>query len=180
MIFFSAMAQPPYQPPQRRVAHRRASEMLQIAPPLRCGRCRAIREVCRKQILLTLAGLPGPSRRLSRSQRAFLALHPGEAFHRGEAHPEKAGGFALGCASLEGVNYLPSEIFGVGFHDCIISCGVNVFAHRCRYSGPLWGRSEPQLLDLPRASETTQASAMWPLDIARIAITEPFNRWGQN
>ena len=130
MIFFSAMAQPPHQPPQRRCAHRSASEMLQIASSLRCGRCRPIREVCCKQFLLPPADLPGSSRRLLRSQRVSLALHPGEAFHRGEAHPEKAGGFALGCASLEGVNYLPSEIFGVGFHDRIISCGVNIFAHR--------------------------------------------------
>ena len=97
--------------------------MLQIAPPLSCARRRAIREVCRKQLLLHLADLPGSSRRLLRSQRVPCALHSGEAFHRGETHPEKACGLALGCASLEGVDYLLSEVFGVGFHACIISYG---------------------------------------------------------
>ena len=123
MIFFSAMVQLPHKPPHRRVTHRRAREMLQIAPPLSCGRRWAIREVCRKQLLLHLADLPGSSQRLLRSQRVSLALHPGEAFDRGEAHPEEAGGFALGCSSLEGVDYLLSEVFRVGFHACMISHG---------------------------------------------------------
>ena len=100
MIFFSAMAQPSHQPPHRRCAHRRASEMLQIAPPLRCGRRRSIREVCRKQLLLPLADLPGPSRRFPRSQRASLAFDLAKRFTEERLTPKRLAASLLGVPRL--------------------------------------------------------------------------------
>src|SRR5215210_407277 len=123
-IFFSAMAQPPYQPPHRRVAHGLARHTLQVASPFRGTRRRALGEVRRKQPPYGVVALRRSARRLPRSQRDPIALHPGEALHRGEAHPEEVGGLALGHgALLEGIDYLASEIFRVGFHVCMISCG---------------------------------------------------------
>src|SRR5215218_3303331 len=118
------MAQPPYQPPHRRVAHGLARHTLQVASPFRGTRRRALGEVRRKQPPYGVVALRRSARRLPRSQRDPIALHPGEALHRGEAHPEEVGGLALGHgALLEGIDYLASEIFGVGFHVCMISCG---------------------------------------------------------
>src|SRR5215210_7591962 len=118
------MAQPPYQPPHRRVAHGLARHTLQVASPFRGTRRRALGEVLRKQPPYGVVALRRSARRLPRSQRDPIALHPGEALHRGEAHPEEVGGLALGHgALLEGIDYLASEIFGVGFHVCMISCG---------------------------------------------------------
>ena len=56
-----------------------------------------------------LRGLPGGF--LGASLLAPFALHLGEAFHRGEAHPEELGSLNLGGASLEGFDYLASEVF---------------------------------------------------------------------
>src|SRR3954463_3261475 len=117
------MAQPPHKPPHRRVAHGLARHMLQIPSPLGGSRRRAIGEVRLEQPPDSIVALRRSPRRLPRSQRAPLAVNPGEALHRGEANPEKAGGLALGHAALEGIDYLPSEIFRVGFHASMISCG---------------------------------------------------------
>src|SRR5215212_8571294 len=124
VIFFSAMTQPPHEPPHRRVAHGFARHTLQVAPPFWGGR-RSLGEIRLQQPprWINVVAFRWPARRLPRSQRDPIALHPGEALHRGEAHPEEAGSLVLGSASLEGADYLASEIFRVGFHACIVSCG---------------------------------------------------------
>jgi hypothetical protein len=116
VIFFSAMIQPLHEPPHRRVAHGLARRALQVAPPFRGARRWALGEVRLEQPPGGVSTLRRSARRLLRGQRVSLAFHPGEAFDRGEAHPEQAGGRALGGASSHGVDYLPSEVFRVRFH----------------------------------------------------------------
>ena len=131
MIFFSAMAKLPYQPPHRRVAQGLARHALQIASPLRGTRRRALEEVLGKQPPYGVGALRRPARGLLRDQRVSLTLHPGEAFDRGETNPEQGRGLALGEASSYGVDYLASEVFGVGFHAFHDLMRVKVFAHCC-------------------------------------------------
>jgi hypothetical protein len=116
VIFFSAMAQPPHEPPHRRVTHGLARHALQVASPFRGARRWTLGEVRLEQPPGGVGALRRSARRLLRGQRVPLALHPGEAFDRGEAHPEQGGGLAFGYASSHGVDYLPSEVFRVGFH----------------------------------------------------------------
>ena len=132
MIFFSAMTQPLHEPPHRRVAHGLARHALQVAPPLRGTRRWALGEVRQKQPPGGVAALRRSARRLLGGQRVSLAIHPAEAFDRGEAHPEEACSLALRHASSHRVDYLPSEVFRVGFHAFYDRMRVKVFAHRCR------------------------------------------------
>lgn len=132
MIFFSAMTQPLHEPPHRRVAHGLARHALQVAPPLRGTRRWALGEVRQKQPPRGVAALRRSARRLLGGQRVSLAIHPAEAFDRGEAHPEEACSLALRYASSHRVDYLPSEVFRVGFHAFYDRMRVKVFAHRCR------------------------------------------------
>ena len=117
------MAKLPHEPPHRRVAHGLARHVLQVASPLGGGRRGALGEVRLQQPPRGIVALRRPSRGLPRSQLDPIAVHPGEALDRGEAHPEEAGGLALRRTSLEGVDYLASEVFGVGFHASMISHG---------------------------------------------------------
>jgi hypothetical protein len=84
-----------------------------------------------------LVGFEGSSTSLLGGKRLSLVGESGVAFDRGETDGEESGGLGLGHAALlDGLDYLPSKVFGVGFHPFMVAYGSNVLI--CAVRTILW------------------------------------------
>ena len=133
MIFFSAMTQPLHEPPHRRVAHGFASHALQVAPPFRGARRRALGEVSLKQPPGGVGALRGSARRLLRGQ----SESPSRSILAKRLTEERLTPNRLAVSRLEAPRLTASTIFRLRSSEYAFMLSydptwVKVFAHRCR------------------------------------------------
>jgi hypothetical protein len=70
-----------------------------------------------------LIDLRAQAGRLLRSERSPLVCHTDVTFDRREADTQGSRHLAFAHALAEGLDYLPSEVFGVGFHPAMVPDG---------------------------------------------------------
>jgi hypothetical protein len=100
-----------------------------VAPLFDGGR-RSVAYVLFEELLYGVVGFGGSSTSLPRGKGLSLIGKPDVALDRGEADAEEAGSMGLGHAALvDGLDYLSSEVFGVGFHPPMIVRGSSILSY---------------------------------------------------
>jgi hypothetical protein len=110
-----------------------------VAPLFDGGR-RSVAYVLFEELLYGVVGFGGSSTSLPRGKGLSLIGKPDVALDRGEADAEEAGSMGLGHAALvDGLDYLSSEVFGVGFHPPMIVRGSSILSYAVvHYQETFW------------------------------------------
>src|SRR5829696_2861524 len=120
---FSTPPQTLYCPGDRRVANSYSRHALQELSALREGSGRSLFEVRLEEPLALLIDLRAQAGRLLRSERPPLVCHTDVTFDRREADTQGSRHLAFAHAPADGLDYLPSQVFRVGFHPSMVPDG---------------------------------------------------------
>jgi hypothetical protein len=119
---FARRTDPSFGAAHRRAAHRNPVYGLHVLAALPKGGERALLEVGFEELPNSLVDLGWFARSLARLKRFSPLGLGGVTLEGGDPDSEGASGLGLGNSSFYGIPDLPTEVFGIGFHQSMMPC----------------------------------------------------------